>query len=170
MSEAKIPETLGAGEMARLLSITPRRLQELAKRGTLPRSTRGLYPVQQCVDQFLAHRVDDARTRAGSASADRLRDRRADQIDARMKREDASLIELDEAVQALGEMRNMFLNSLAEPLPTSIARHYRSPRDRRRIRSIIGAEHDRLTVAFDRRIEQLRTGRQDPEDVADGAD
>ncbi len=147
MTDAKIPREVGAAEMAEFLQISTRRLRELAKRGVLPKSKRGLYPMAECAAAYLAHRLVDVRTRAGGESSDCLRDQRREAIAARMRREDRSIVSRNEALEIFDRMAGQFLDSIAG-LAARIDTD--SPQDRRRVEAVCHAERDRLQREFAR--------------------
>lgn len=156
----RLPAELPAAEMAELLSITPRRLQALAARGTLPKIDRNSYPTFATAHAYGEHLVATVRTRAGSPAADRLRDARRMEIERRMQREDRGLIQLDEAVEALQEFTEEMLRSV-DSLPALIARNRQ---ERRQVAPIVAAERDRLAKGFAQIADKLRTGADEPED------
>lgn len=84
-----------------MLNLTPRRVQQLAKQGVIPRANRGVYPLAACVRgyiQFLQRAIE-------SGGAAQRRDEQAGLAQARARKADAdaALAELDLA-QKRGEL------------------------------------------------------------------
>ena len=60
MTDPKLPEAAGAAEMVEMLLLTPRRLQQLATEGIIPKAARGRYelaPVIQAYINYLRERT-----------------------------------------------------------------------------------------------------------------
>jgi phage terminase Nu1 subunit (DNA packaging protein) len=58
--DPKLPEAAGAAEMAEMLQLSPRRLQQLATEGIIPKISRGRYelaPVVQAYINYLRERT-----------------------------------------------------------------------------------------------------------------
>lgn len=91
------PATMGAREMADMLLLSPRRLQQLASEGIVPAPTGGRYAVADTVRGY-ADWLKSAPQRAPQArEADRaLAMARLRQIEAQIAREAAQLIPRDE--------------------------------------------------------------------------
>ena len=154
MTRTKVPEALPAKEMALMLSITARRLQILAARGTLPKPDANGYAVLPTAHAYFDHVAAAERARNGSQSADRLRDQRREAIAQKMAREDQELITLDEALDSFVETTGAFLQTmdgLAEKLASN-------RQGRRHAVAVVAKDRSRLVDEFARIRKQLETG------------
>ena len=153
-AKTRIPEELPASEMALLLSITARRLQILAARGTLPKPGPGGYAVLPTAHGYFEHVAAAERARLGSQSADRLRDQRREAIARKMRREDQEIIAQDEALESFDEMAGNYLETmdgLAEKLATN-------RRGRRHAVAVVAKDRTRLVDEFALLRKRLETG------------
>ena len=108
---SNIPETVGPDVLAVHLGVTPRRVSELARRGGIPRADRGEYPFREAVHAFAAYQIAEVRRRAGSTSADALREQRTEEIGRRMRKEEKNLVMLDEALEVFDELTVAFVDT-----------------------------------------------------------
>ncbi|SMC51625.1 hypothetical protein SAMN06297251_103114 [Fulvimarina manganoxydans] len=155
--KAKIPAEVPAAEMARFLQISVRQLQALSRRGTLPKTSRDSYPMKATADAFYNHQLAEIRRRAGSTSADALREQRAAEIAARMRKEDREIIMLDEAIETFDDIRDAMsdtIDRLDERIPKG------------------GAKIGEAKAEFEERAARLRlrleTGQAEPDTFDDG--
>ena len=154
MARTKIPEALPASEMARMLSITARRLQILAARGTLPKPGPGGYAVLPTAHGYFEHVAAAERARFGSQSADSLRDQRREAIARKMQREDQEIIALDEALNAFDEMAGDYLNTM-DGLADRLASNRQG---RRHAVTVVAKDRSRLVDEFTQIRKRLETG------------
>src|SRR5690606_7207395 len=87
------PGTITAGQAARLLMLTPRRLRQLAEAGHIPAAVKGRYPLASVVRgylQFLRERVE--RISANNPGAD-LASAKEKEIRLRTRQREAQLVD-----------------------------------------------------------------------------
>jgi len=159
-AKPKLPETIGTTELAKLLSITDRRLTQLVDEGVIEKEGRGAFNTVAAVAAFVNFRAESEKRRSASTSADKLREQRQEEIARKMAREDREIIALDEAMDALDEAAGLFVEVIGG-LPARITR---DPKERRRIEDVCNAERDRLSQSFAEKAQALRTGLSDAED------
>lgn len=160
---APLPKNVSLSALAALLGLTTRWVTKLVEAGTLPPpSGRSAYDLDACVKGYIASLKATAERAKDTSSADKLRDRREQEIALRMATKERGLIPLDDAVAAYDYATGEYLTSVS----TLPARITRNPRERQRIESICDAERLRLSDRFAKRGKALRTG----EPVAEAGD
>jgi len=116
-----------AGTIAKLLMITPRRLQQLAKEGHVPKAERGRYELVAAVQgyvRFLRDRAVAGDAGGGGEAQDRVRlvRARADIAEFEARRLEGELVPVEEVGEAWSEMvarfraRMLALPSKAAPV------------------------------------------------------
>lgn len=84
-SEPKLIESeVSAAEAAKLIGKTGTWLRELVAQGFIARSKRGRYRIIEVVQGALRYRDDEAKKSSKSASSDRIRDKRSEEIELRI--------------------------------------------------------------------------------------
>lgn len=144
MAKARIPEACQSQDMAKILGITPRRLNQLALEGVLVPQSRGVFPIAENVKRFMEYRVSLAADSAAPSTQDRLNEQRLKSLQIKQAKEDGRLITVQEALNAFDEATGRFLQCLSG-LPARITRDVA---ERRRIEKIIDAERERLARDF----------------------
>ena len=125
---------LDAAAAAKLLDVSTRRLQQLAKDGWIAPSGRNRYPLVSVVQGYAAYLRDQiGKAARGSDAEARLRNARAREVELRTARLDGTVIDLDEALSATSEMPGLFIACL-EGLPARITR---DARERTRLQRIL---------------------------------
>lgn len=94
--------------MAKILGISPRHLRRLSKQDVIPRMADGTYPRLSAFDAFMAYR-DKPNT-----AANRLQERKAEVIAARLKREALSLISMEETLATFDHIIERFCLAVFE--------------------------------------------------------
>jgi len=84
---------VGAGQMAKLLMLTPERLRQLAKEGAIPVAERGRYPLVQTIQAYLEWLRDDGRRAAQSRPNASLASAREKEIRLRLAQREAQIID-----------------------------------------------------------------------------
>lgn len=139
---------------AKLLRLTPRRLQQLTAEGWIKKTGRGQYTVVGVVQGYLDFRDDvDARA-AKSASQSRVQDARAREIEQRTALKDRSLIPIDEALDAIASVVGTLRTELSG-LPARLSREIGM---RTTIEREINASLNRVSQQFDQEAQVLRLG------------
>ena len=164
MASKKEEETgdgiVNAETLGRLLMITDRHIQRLAKEGVFETKGRGKYPMVSCVHAYIRYLKEENKTQTKVAGDNRLRDARAKEIEIRVAKQDRSLIDLSEAQDVVDKMAGTFLQSMVG-LPARITRNVN---ERKRIENICDKVRKKLANRFAEIGESLRTG-DDPLDA-----
>lgn len=71
-STAAAPGDVKVEALARLLNLTPRRVQQLAREGVIPKSGRGLYPFVPAIRAYMEY-LQQANLEQGDVDPDRLK-------------------------------------------------------------------------------------------------
>lgn len=148
---------------AKLLQLTPRRIQMLADEGHFQRLSRGrwnLVDITQGYIKFLQRRVERADQTGAKA---RLADSKAEMIERRLAREDEHIILLKEALECHDYLSNEFLASLDE-LPEKVARN---PAELGWLKPVFQRGRKRLAQEFKKLRYELETGKSDDGDTDD---
>jgi hypothetical protein len=95
--------TISLETCAKLLKLTPRRVNQLEAAGVIPKAARGRYVTVAVVHAYIAHLHESSEDTPKSKAANRIQNARATEIELRTARELDSLICLDEAVGYLTE-------------------------------------------------------------------
>jgi hypothetical protein len=88
--------TISADVAARLVKVSPRRLQQLVGEGWIPKAAYGRYTVVSVVHGYLSYRDDVEQRRSAAASDNDLRAVRRREIEQRMAIRDRELINIVE--------------------------------------------------------------------------
>lgn len=154
VAKTKMPETIGSAEMAKCLSITARRLNQLVSEGIIKKEGRGRFPVSANIQAFIEFKLQSEVSKLAPSSADNLAKRKEQALVRKMAREDRDLITMDETLEALEEATGQFLTSLST-LPSQITRDLE---ERQRIEKICDAERSRLSRSFVEITDTLQKG------------
>lgn len=110
--EASKAGLIAAGQAARLLMISDERIRQIVKLGYIPRSNKGMYPLVELIQGYIKFLKDDERRSSKSATASRMQDAKAAEIEMRIAEKRRELIPLEEADAALsflvGKVRSEF--------------------------------------------------------------
>lgn len=97
MSNPNLPTGCVSGQkLAALLMLTPRRVQQLAQAGVIPKTGRDAYPMVAAIQGYLAWLDDENRRAAQAASAAKVAEARAQDIELRIKAKMATLIPIED--------------------------------------------------------------------------
>lgn len=107
--------------IARLLMLTPRRVQQLCSEGWLPDVGRGEYPIDQCVWGYLKFLKDSERRSSKSAAATKLQSARLREIELRIAVEENRLIDIEDVQAVIGEAFGI-LRSVMAGVPAASTR------------------------------------------------
>lgn len=110
-SKKQTIKLVGVGEIAAALAIDPRRVQQLAAEGVLPRASRGQYDLKACLDAWAAYKEptdeqDDSKLDARrklKADAD-LAEHKAELARLEVETEQGRLIPADQVADAWGKV------------------------------------------------------------------
>ncbi|RWN44767.1 MAG: hypothetical protein EOR96_00015 [Mesorhizobium sp.] len=141
-------------EAARLIAVTPQRLEQHVRDGFIVRSGRGRYRICDVVHGRIKF-LEAERDRAAAGSGDDLRRTKQQEIQQRIAIRDRSLINFDEAMAALEAICGLFLAAISG-LPAQITREHG---ERTRIEGICDAVRGRLSTRFAEVMEAVRAGK-----------
>ncbi|TIS83332.1 MAG: hypothetical protein E5W88_30155 [Mesorhizobium sp.] len=148
--------TINVSQLSRLLDLTPRRVQQLVQQGVIPKVGRDAYPLVGAVQGYLRWLTDDDRRIAGSASAQRVANARADEIEARIREKMKDLVPIEDQRMTVATLLEIVKRELAD-LPVRLPLHIRSA-----IRAAIAASIARIEKTAAQAIKMVQSGR-DPE-------
>lgn len=158
MTKANPPAEQPAGGMipvdvaARLVMVTPRRIQQLAREGYIPPAIRGRYQMVGVVQGYIKSLTDEKRSQSRNEHENRIRDARAREIELRIAEKDGVLIDLEEHEAVLDEIVGMFREATGG-LP---ARLTRDPVKRREIEDQVNELLSDIAARLDKRSRELR--------------
>lgn len=153
-AKKEIPDAVLAREIAPLLGVGMTRLPQLAKEGIIPKSVKGRYPVRETIVGYWKWKATSVERQNQSTSADKLRERRDEEIALRIAREKRELIPLSDALADHETITGQFLATISG-LPARITR---DPRERQRIEKICDEDRLRLTDLFAKQGRALQSG------------
>ena len=109
------------GQAARLLMITTQWIRQLAKDGYCPAPMRGMVNTVAVIQGYIKSLKDEERRSSKSASASRVQDARATEIELRVARERNKLVDVDEYDAVFDEAFGVVKASFAG-LPARVSR------------------------------------------------
>lgn len=147
--------TVSSRELATILRVTPRRIEQLAGEGIAVRVDRGRYDLAQSVGRYCDNLREVAET-ATSTAVNELAQERLRTIRMRNQERERELITMEEAGHIVDEMTGIFVAALSG-LPARIST---APADRRRIENIIDEVRQSLVGRFAELRHELETGKR----------
>ena len=153
--------------LAALCGVSARRVQQLADEGVIRSETRGTWNAIECVPAFHAHRiaqVEQAVTKRTGSAADRHVNAKARAVELRTAREEAVLIETEEAQAVVEEL----VGTAKAGFGGLAARVTRDLTLRATIEEEVDAIFDRLGAQYRHRAAELRRGVDLPQGAASG--
>lgn len=140
---------------ARLLMCTEQWFLKLVKDGWITRASRGRYKIVEVVQGHIKYLQDENRRAQKSASASRVQDARAKQIEMQTARELGKLVEIDDVLTWQGEI----LGTLSRELTGVSAASTRDLTLRLEIEKQINAAVGRCRRAFEEGHALLQSGK-----------
>lgn len=163
MGKADAEPTISTAAAGRLILIHAERVRQLTKQGWIKAVARNRYRTVDVVHGYINYLRDEQRRAAKSASASRVQDMRAREIELRMAEKQRELIPTEEAIafvsDALGKLRAGMIG-----LPANITRDVEL---RRKIEAGIDAEFERSAEGFRQEAAALQAGAQPMEAAAE---
>jgi hypothetical protein len=151
---------------AKLLMVSTERVRQLAKDGYIQRPAKNTYPLVGVVQGYIRFLKDEERRTSKSASANRVADARAREIELRTAERANELIETDEALAVLDDLLGTCKAEMAG-IPARITRDVSL---RRKIKTEIDDAFLRASARFEQSASALRTSGEAsapvPEDAA----
>lgn len=145
---------LSAEVAAALIRVTPRRLQQLVAEGWIKKEGRGQYTIRGVVHGYLDFRDSEDRRTAKSASASRVQDARAQEIEIRMAERKRELIPIQEATAALDHVVGTIRSEMTA-LPAMVTRDITL---RRKIEEELDGALSRVAAALRTSADALEAG------------
>jgi hypothetical protein len=125
--EAGLGASILSAEMAgELLMIGGERVRQLHKAGWIKKGSMG-FRLIDVVHGYIQYRNDAERRSTKSAAANRVTDMRAREIELRVARREAELLERDDALEVVDELVGIFLSALSS-IPPRLTREIRERR------------------------------------------
>ena len=98
---------VSTADLAEILNVTERRIQQLAGTGVLRRQAHGTWVLPESVQAFIAHRLNGATTKLKAKSGgaeERLKDIKARREELKLAREERELVPLADAIFAMDQI------------------------------------------------------------------
>lgn len=146
--------------LASILDLTGERIRQLAADQVLPSAGKGRYPLRPCVVAYQRWARDEARKATKSASASRVTDARAREIELQVAREEKRLIEVEGAEAVLDDIVGL-IRSEAAGLGARVSRDST-------IRAKVETEVDGIFRRADARLGERLAALQAGEEAAEG--
>lgn len=108
---SKLPDTITRNAMAALLQVTPQRVSQLTALGVLKRASKDGYIVTGSVGAYADFRAEATAKRRHQDSMAGIKQRQLERIEAQIRREDAQLITISEALEFGDRMIAKFLEA-----------------------------------------------------------
>ncbi len=157
-----LPQQVSAKDLASVLGLTTRRLQQLAKQGVLAKTGHGKYELGRCVQAYVDWKTNSEIDRAtDSSSADeQVKLERARKLRRENDEGEHRLIQTSDATAAV----EMIVGGLRTDLSAVPARVTTDVAERRRIENEIDTVLGKLADRFEKVGEALQAGR-DPDEA-----
>lgn len=134
-------QLIGLNQLAEILCIDPRRVQQLAKEGVIPRLTKGQYPLVESIQgyiqylQAMAHGRSDSETGYGSQRT-KLTKLKAEIQEIQLRRMKNELVPINQVIEVWGNVvTNMRSKMLS--IPAKIAPRMRATKSNAEAQTII---------------------------------
>lgn len=150
---------IGAAVAAKLIDVTPRRLQQFADDGVIPKQGRGEYVVTDVVKGYIAFLRGERKDSARAQHQNRVADARTREIELRIAEKTRELVNFEEVDGYVQELVGAFVAVLAG-LPAEITRDINA---RAKIETIVDGHRKRLADLCAKRREAVVLGRDDVE-------
>lgn len=146
--------TISRPQVARLLMISEERVRQLVKMEYLPQTARGQYPLVGVVQGYIRFLKDEERRSSKSATASRMQEAKATEIDMRIAEKRRELIPLEEA-EAVVDVLVGRIRSEFSGLPIRVTRDMTL---RRELESEVNGSLNRIGEAMVALARNLREG------------
>ncbi|MBL8588739.1 MAG: hypothetical protein JNK46_09445 [Methylobacteriaceae bacterium] len=145
--------TLATAEMAALLMLTPRRLQQLAAQGALPKERHGPFELVATIRAYLAHLKLHRESAEAPERAAVLRER-AREIGARNLRAEGELMSRD----AASEIFTTIIATYQHELGAFVAEAYPAGPDRNRLAALLALKTAKAEAGWREFLATTRAG------------
>ena len=150
-------------QAALLLLCTEQWIYDLGKRGAIPRPVDGMLPLVETIQGCVRWIKDEQRRSSKSASASRVQEARAREIEIRNHQLENRLVEIADVEAVNSEILGTFRNELAG-VPAAATRDLAL---RRKIEASLNAALDRCRRSLEAACEAYRAGRASSLDAED---
>lgn len=150
--------TIAAGDAARLLMISLERLRQIAKMGYFPRAQNGRYHLVAVVQGYIKFLKDDERRSSKSATASRMQDAKAAEIEIRIAEKRRELIPIEDHRAAM----DIIVGKVREEFSGLPARATRDLSMRRKLEDDVNASFNRVADAIHASAEFIEKGGELP--------
>lgn len=133
--------------MARLLCVSPRRVQQLAKEGVIPKAQRGEYPLVPCVQGYIRYLQDEARQGANGSPEmaevkTRLARAKAEREELKVREIRKELVRAKDVIEAWSEILHVFRTRM-RAIPSRVAPRVRTAKTDGKAAEVLRTEIDR---------------------------
>jgi hypothetical protein len=151
---------------SKLLMISPVRVRQLVSEGYIPKASRNSYPLVGLVQGYIRFLKDEERRTSKSATANRVGEARAAEIELRTAERANRLIETDEALDVMDDLLATYKAEMAG-IPARVTRDVTL---RRKIKTELDDAFLRASARFEQSASAIRTsGAAIPADAEDAA-
>ena len=137
---------------AKLLMVSPVRVRQLVKDGYIPKPSRNSYPLVGVVQGYIRFLKDEERRTSKTATANRVGEARAVEIELRTAERAHRLIETDEAIAVVDDILGTFKAEMAG-IPARVTRDVAL---RRKLKTEIDGAFTRATARFEQSASAVR--------------
>ncbi|MBN9220216.1 MAG: hypothetical protein J0I79_19910 [Mesorhizobium sp.] len=117
--------TVNVSQLARLLDLTPRRIQQLVQQGVIPKAGRDAYPFVGAVQAYLQWLTNEDRRAALAAPMAQLSEVRTREIELRIREKARNLIPIEDQRMTINTLLDQVKRELAE-VPWRLPAHIRA--------------------------------------------
>ena len=166
MSGTSEAGTISLDVAAKLLMLTPQRVNQLVREGFIPKASHGRYTVVGVVQGYIRFLKDEERRTSKSSADSRLKDIKAKREELRLARDERELILLADALFAIDEVAG----AVALEVNNVPARFTRDLDERERLQAEIDDALHKVADRVARSAAALTSGRDaDPPEDEDDA-
>lgn len=122
-AEKTSPTTVSGQQLAALLMLTPRRVQQLAQAGVIPKTGRDAYPLVPAIQGYLKWLDDEGRRSAQADAAARVANARAAVIENKIAEKMRGLVPVEEVrgvIASLIRVVRTELDKVPEKVPSVV--------------------------------------------------
>lgn len=147
--------TISAPMAAKLIKVSDQWVRQLVKSGYITPVSRGRYSLVNVVHGYIDFLKDEERRTSKSASASRVSDARAQEIEMRNAERSRALIPIEEAIEA----QDYLVGKVSQALAGIPARFTRHIPDRRKLEAVCNAAQSEIAKALATAGDAARTGK-----------
>lgn len=123
MAEVDSPDGVPIQILCKYLDVSPRRVQQLAREGVIPKSAHGRYPLLQCLAGYIKHMHQSRGGETKAAQEARLKEAQADLRRLEYQQKSGDLVQFSavrDAVRELGSKAGQLLDGIGQSVCNEI--------------------------------------------------